>query len=442
MEQKNMENIDIEKHKELFAYEMTEVILKLKGEFAVVSGKDTQYWKDRVEEKSLKIAPVVLPETGLEQVQLPVPQVPAVSAIALPEVSNTYPQVTMPEIGRFCTPKPVQLKLEPIQVAVPRVIVPDTRISEPELEQPLGSSVPQVRSFHGIDAVELPKVGIQVDVPSIPASFTYHTPEISPVALTGGVFESDRIGVYTPPAPATLLTEVNIPNVTLPGAYVPPIPAAVQVKVSIPGTKTPGDYVSPTQPAFEADIPVPNTNIPAAYQPPAPGAAQVQVSVPEVKKPPVAHLPQWDGLNVHITYPEIPDNAALFRPEAVVQKVHLPMFPKLSEPIPTFYYSGESVPEIAGITPPALPDTDLSGVLKELWAVPDRRTVSTDKVRACAVDVLALLSEAGRILESAKVRLTAVTDDLALDEFFRQAMQIDTSFISAEEFFRGFQFEA
>ena len=36
-----VENINIETNKELFEYEMTEVILKLKGEFAAFSGKDT-----------------------------------------------------------------------------------------------------------------------------------------------------------------------------------------------------------------------------------------------------------------------------------------------------------------------------------------------------------------------------------------------------------------
>lgn len=40
MDHKFTENIDVERCKELFAYEMTEVILMLKGEFAAVSGKN------------------------------------------------------------------------------------------------------------------------------------------------------------------------------------------------------------------------------------------------------------------------------------------------------------------------------------------------------------------------------------------------------------------
>lgn len=50
-----VENINIEKNKELFEYEMTEVILKLKGEFAAFSGKDTKFAEILVKDESLHI---------------------------------------------------------------------------------------------------------------------------------------------------------------------------------------------------------------------------------------------------------------------------------------------------------------------------------------------------------------------------------------------------
>lgn len=40
MEQETERLSDVERNKELFEYEMTEVILQLKGEFAKLSGKD------------------------------------------------------------------------------------------------------------------------------------------------------------------------------------------------------------------------------------------------------------------------------------------------------------------------------------------------------------------------------------------------------------------
>ncbi len=50
-----LENINIEKNKELFEYEMTEVILKLKGEFAAFSGKDTKFAEKSVPDEKLSI---------------------------------------------------------------------------------------------------------------------------------------------------------------------------------------------------------------------------------------------------------------------------------------------------------------------------------------------------------------------------------------------------
>lgn len=50
-----VENINIEKNKELFEYEMTEVILKLKGEFAAFSGKDTKFADMVVDDAKLHI---------------------------------------------------------------------------------------------------------------------------------------------------------------------------------------------------------------------------------------------------------------------------------------------------------------------------------------------------------------------------------------------------
>lgn len=51
-----VEKIDIEKNKELFEYEMTEVILKLKGEFAAFSGKGTKFAEILVDDAKLHIS--------------------------------------------------------------------------------------------------------------------------------------------------------------------------------------------------------------------------------------------------------------------------------------------------------------------------------------------------------------------------------------------------
>ena len=90
MDEQNMENIDIEKHKELFAYEMTEVVLKLKGEFAVISGKDTQYWKNRVDDNVLKVAPIAAPVVKFDGISLNVCE---------PLITGAFPENTVLSFG-------------------------------------------------------------------------------------------------------------------------------------------------------------------------------------------------------------------------------------------------------------------------------------------------------------------------------------------------------
>ena len=55
MEQYTVNKVDIEKNKELFEYEMTEVILKLKGEVSVIAKKCKQYEEVLAEEQKLNV---------------------------------------------------------------------------------------------------------------------------------------------------------------------------------------------------------------------------------------------------------------------------------------------------------------------------------------------------------------------------------------------------
>lgn len=60
-------SISVEKHKELFEYEMTEVLLGLKGVFADYSGKETLFAKAAVSEERLEIPNVILPNVTPEK---------------------------------------------------------------------------------------------------------------------------------------------------------------------------------------------------------------------------------------------------------------------------------------------------------------------------------------------------------------------------------------
>lgn len=97
-----VENINIEKSKELFEYEMTEVILKLKGEFAVFSGKDTKFGEMVVDDAKLRINTpgVVQVKVGDRHVETPVVGSVQQAKIARIEVKETILQLpVIPQIS-------------------------------------------------------------------------------------------------------------------------------------------------------------------------------------------------------------------------------------------------------------------------------------------------------------------------------------------------------
>lgn len=78
-----LENINIEQNKELFEYEMTEVILNLKGEFAVFSGKNTKFAEMVVDDSRLKVDS---PEVVQVKVDLSGVDTPTVGRVQCPEI--------------------------------------------------------------------------------------------------------------------------------------------------------------------------------------------------------------------------------------------------------------------------------------------------------------------------------------------------------------------
>lgn len=97
-----VENINIEKSKELFEYEMTEVILKLKGEFAVFSGKDTKFAEMVVDDAKLRINTPGVVQVKVEDHHVETPVVGSVqqTKTARIEVKETILQLpVIPQIS-------------------------------------------------------------------------------------------------------------------------------------------------------------------------------------------------------------------------------------------------------------------------------------------------------------------------------------------------------
>lgn len=87
-----VENINIEKNKELFEYEMTEVILKLKGEFAAFSGKDTRFADKVVDDAKLRINTSEVVQVQMENHHI---ETPAIGSVQQTEAARVEVKETI-----------------------------------------------------------------------------------------------------------------------------------------------------------------------------------------------------------------------------------------------------------------------------------------------------------------------------------------------------------
>lgn len=93
-----VENINIEKNKELFEYEMTEVILKLKGEFVAFSGKNTRFAEMMVDDAKLHICTSEVVQAKMQDCNVQAPVIRSVQQTkpVLVEVKGTA--LTLPAL--------------------------------------------------------------------------------------------------------------------------------------------------------------------------------------------------------------------------------------------------------------------------------------------------------------------------------------------------------
>lgn len=101
MDNKQSALSDVERYKELFEYEMTEVILQLKGEFAKVSGKDLKLEHAQLSVPSIDLE-VDIPSVELEPIVLKAQEITGIAC-----ESNTIPSVAIDKTNVSCPTVPV-----------------------------------------------------------------------------------------------------------------------------------------------------------------------------------------------------------------------------------------------------------------------------------------------------------------------------------------------
>ncbi len=200
MEEKdNVTLSDVERNKELFEYEMTEVILQLKGEFAKFTGKDLSFDESQVEVKKPEISEIPQVSMELNGFENEVAEVKA--------GSNQFdlPELNMPEINVDC--KSVgSINIDSISggqmplIEKPETVIPNASISIEEV------------NVSGLDSESLSAV----DVPSVPAGVASgKLADLAAVDVNPGQAVVGNVNV-TPMQPITLSSaEVSKPEVTV-----------------------------------------------------------------------------------------------------------------------------------------------------------------------------------------------------------------------------------
>lgn len=214
MDQKHIDKIDIERCKELFEYEMTEVVLMLKGEFAAVSGKDMGLSQYRISDEkrnayksvspipTIEVQPVAIPKTLRDKPVSPnlsIQTDPVKLDISVPaqkqfQYSGVLPQIQLDALCQLDIPHPSRTSFPrraPVSCAAAQIDV--SAIQEaPRMNIPPVDTTPV--------AVEIPKV----------AFFAQTT---KPIATIPESITPDKITI--PEVPALSISMVVLPPKTI-----------------------------------------------------------------------------------------------------------------------------------------------------------------------------------------------------------------------------------
>ena len=249
MEQRYLKQTDIEKTKELFEYEMTEVILMLKGEFATVSGKDMDYSRHHVSEEKRKAVLSLIDRAEIPPVQMQSLRIsqeltgklagPVYSASKLSgsdgsgevcDLTVTRPSITVPNIQPCRIPGSIpQVQVSRLHMhQIPAASLPlISEIPSASFEAE-NISLPQLSPFPTVELTDVSVAGRRIDVPSV-SRFRAQIPDVknSPVCVD---IPNVQKASFSPPAPIQpnqsgaevgLLPDIQVPH--LPAVEIPEV---------------------------------------------------------------------------------------------------------------------------------------------------------------------------------------------------------------------------
>lgn len=255
MEKNNVTLSDVERNKELFEYEMTEVILQLKGEFAKVSGKDLKLDEAQFEKPTLdissdipavKVTPInlestttdasvsgeafAIPDVTIQNTTIDCPAVP----VPVMDMPATV-QVVKPELDCVTVSKMNEYSASAVKVKLPSVAADIPSISVADIPA-ISTSIPKVQNVSTTitipQATSSAKVEkIQVDVPLLQPSINYvpNNVNISAVLING----VDMLETNAFSAIGSVQNDVDISSISISEVNVPEVKAYSPVSIEI-----------------------------------------------------------------------------------------------------------------------------------------------------------------------------------------------------------------
>lgn len=317
MENKQIALSDVERNKELFEYEMTEVILQLKGEFAKVSGRDMKLDDAQLAAPSIRIGDNI-PSVSIENVSLDLLETETIDSdkLALPEITITKTSVDCPAVPTVEVAPIGKIKVDKTQLDCPTANVSvKADMEKVKLELPgvqafeSDIKIPQIDSDTAIEVENLSH--FDIPLPSAKVDYIAHDVEIQQIAIdipNAGTNVNSNIPVVSADV------SVDIPTVSAIGAY---------SGISIDVQNTPNMDVSPKIPNHTqytlAEVEVKMPIIDVADTSVEIGSGTKKVVLQEVK----INVPTINKIDIAVIDPVTTKSAAISL--SSVQKCHVPM---------------------------------------------------------------------------------------------------------------------
>lgn len=230
MEKNNIALSEMERNKELFEYEMTEVILQLKGKFAKISGKDLQLDESQFETPSMEIRSDI-PNVDIQPI--------SIASIGAETTFSgdffTIPEIVIESSKIDCPAVPVPVVSMPFQVKVKQPVldcktvdkVKAYAVTEAKINLPIVSAVVPSISIKKIPEITFSEIEIQSFDATIklPRTRTNASIEVIKVDVLDTTINVSNIEIDVSTSPITV--ETDIPMVY--GNY---SPVSIEVKLN------------------------------------------------------------------------------------------------------------------------------------------------------------------------------------------------------------------